>query len=44
MEWEFMKATWEFNKKSKYINVEILTLKGFMLSIFDDFNSDLFLV
>ena len=44
MEWEWMKATWEFNKKSKYINVEVLTLKGFMLDIFNDFYADLFLI
>ena len=39
-----MKATWEFNKNSKYITIEVLTLKGFMLDIFNDFFADLLLV
>jgi len=37
MEWEWMKATWEFNENSKYINIEMLTQKGIMLDIQNDF-------
>jgi len=44
MEWEWMQAAWKFNEDSKYINVEMTTLKGYNVDIANDFYADLFLV
>ena len=44
LEWEWTLAAKEWSKNSKHINVEVLTLKAFMMDILGDFNSDLILI
>lgn len=44
LEYELFLETKKFNQNSKYIKVDMLNLKMFMLDIFADFNSDLFLI
>lgn len=44
MEYELAIATKNWNEKSKHIKVNMMNIKVFMLEIYSDFNSDLFLV
>ena len=44
MEYELFIASEKWNEQSKHIKVDMLNLKMFILDIYADFNSDLFLI
>ena len=44
LEWQLYVESEKWNKQSKHIKVDMLNLKVFVLDIYADFNSDLFLI
>ena len=44
LEYELFVETKRFNQQSKHIKIDMLNLKVFILDIYADFNSDLFLI
>ena len=44
LEWEMAQVSYEFNKNSTYINVDVMTMRAMMFDIMNDFSADLLLL